>query len=82
MEMDFLTNHIRRSKPIIQELRKEIIYQATKNTEKQIQTPYVRVKNRLHYSSGRDDNKHQFPKNKIFEIRYIKVIGVIISKLY
>ena len=43
LETDFLTNHIPRSKLVLQELSKEKINQSTENNENQIQTPHVRV---------------------------------------
>ena len=43
LEMDFLTNHIPRSKLVLQELSKEKTNQSTENNENQIQTPHVRV---------------------------------------
>ena len=43
LETDFLTNHIPRSKLVLQELSKEKKNQSTENNENQIQTPHVRV---------------------------------------
>ena len=43
LETDFLTNHIPRSKLVLQELSKEITNKSTENNENQIQTPHVRV---------------------------------------
>ena len=59
LETDFLTNHIPRSKLVLQELSKEKTNQSTENNENQIQTPHVRVNIPLHYNSGRDVNKHK-----------------------
>ena len=59
LETDFLTNHIPRSKLVLQELSKEKTNQSTENNENQIQTPHVRVNIPLHYNIGRDVNKHK-----------------------
>ena len=67
LEIDFLTNHISRSKLVFQELRKEITNQSTENNENQIQTQHVRVNIPLHYSSVRDVNKHKIPQVKDLE---------------
>jgi len=72
LEKDLLTNHIPRSKLVLQELSKEITNQSTENNGNQIQTPYVRVNIPLHYSSGRNVNKHiiqqvQVPENSLHQ---------------
>ena len=62
VETDFLTNHIPRSKLVLQELSKEITNKSTENNENQIQTPHVRVHIPLHYNSGRVVTKHKIPQ--------------------
>ncbi|XP_019239063.1 PREDICTED: uncharacterized protein LOC109219094 [Nicotiana attenuata] len=81
LEEDYLMNHVPRSKLVLQELSKGVEPQSSDKQNDQMQTPEVDIDIQLHFSSGRNVNRHDVPQEKVPEVILPQSSGSYIEQI-